>query len=225
MAQLILLDDEGEFREEVAEFLSEQGLEVSEVSCIQEFRELYARRGCDIAVIDRNLPDGDGMSLVTELRRAGARCGIVLFTARDASQERIAGYTLGADHYLTKPIRLDELGAILSSLARRLQAAPKWELNMATWDLRTPLGETHKLTGLESAFLNALADHPGKAVSRRDIVEALGKNFHAYDPRNLDALVKRLRQKVEGDGQTPLPVKTVHGVGYLLAAPLALVGS
>ena len=225
MAQLILLDDEGEFREEVAEFLSEQGLDVTEVGCIQEFRELYARQGCDIAIIDRNLPDGDGMSLVTELRQGGARCGIVLFTARDASQDRIAGYTLGADHYLTKPIRLDELGAILNSLARRLQATPKWELNAANWNLRTPQGDTHPLTGLESAFLSALAERPGKAVSRRDIVQALGKNFHTYDPRNLDALVMRLRQKVEGSGQTSLPVKTVHGVGYLLAAPLSLVGS
>lgn len=223
MAKLILLDDEGELREEVAEFLSEQGLDVIVASCIQEFRQIYAMQGCDIAIIDRMLPDGDGMDLVSELRQAGARCGIVIFSARDASQERITGYDFGADHYVTKPVRLVELGAIVSSLARRLQTTPKWELNIVSGCLRTPAGDNHKLTGQESAFLCALAQQPGKAMSRRDIVAALGKNFSAYDPRNLDALVKRLRNKVDTEGQAPLPVRTVHGAGYLLAVPLALV--
>ncbi len=222
MAKLILLDDEGELREELAEFLQEQGFSVVEAESIQAFRHLYEHQGCDIAIIDRMLPDGDGMTLVQELRDAGERCGIVLFTARDASQERISGYALGADHYLTKPIRLDELGAIVQSLARRLQSTPQWEVNTANSDLRTPSGHTLKLTGLEAAFLIAMSQQPGKPVSRRAIVEALGKNFSAYDPRNLDALVKRLRDKVNSQGDGQFPLKTVHGTGYVLTAPLAL---
>lgn len=224
MAQLILLDDESELREELAEFLQEQGFAVTEAGTLAEFRQLHGRQGCDIAVIDRMLPDGDGMALVGELRAAGERCGIVLFTARDASRERIAGYAQGADHYLTKPIRLEELGAIVQSLARRLQSTPNWELNTVSWVLRTPSGHLHKLTGLESAFLGALAEQTGKPVSRRALVEALGKNFSAYDPRNLDALIKRLRDKVNLDNENPLPIKTVHGMGYALTAPLALTG-
>lgn len=222
MAHLILLDDESELREELAEFLHEQGFQVTEAESIHGFRQRYGQHGCDIAIIDRMLPDGDGMTLVQELREAGERCGIVLFTARDASQERIAGYALGADHYLTKPIRLDELGAIVQSLARRLRATPNWELNTASSDLRTPSGHVLKLTGLESAFLVALAQQTGKPVSRRAIVEALGKNFCAYDPRNLDTLVKRLRDKVQSHGDDPLPLKTVHGTGYVLSTALAL---
>lgn len=224
MTQLILLDDEGELREELSEFLRGLGLAVLEAGNIQAFRQLYDQRGCDIAIIDRMLPDGDGMALVGELRERGERCGIVLFTARNASQERISGYALGADHYLSKPIRLDELGAIVQALARRLQSAPKWELNTVSWQLRTPSGQVHKLTGLESAFLGALAEQTGKPVSRRAIVQALGKNFSAYDPRNLDALVKRLRQKVSHAGDPPLPIMTMHGMGYSLTTTLALTG-
>lgn len=222
MAQLILLDDESELREELTEFLQELGFEVIEAESIQAFRHHFELQACDIAIIDRMLPDGDGMTLVKELREAGERCGIVLFTARNASEERISGYSLGADHYLTKPIRLDEIGAIVQSLARRIQATPNWELNTASSDLRTPSGHTLKLTGLEAAFLMTMSQQPGKPVSRRTIVEALGKNFCAYDPRNLDALVKRLRDKVNSQGDGQLPLKTVHGTGYVLTAPFAL---
>lgn len=224
MARLLLLDDEGELREELAEFLLNLGMEVTEVSCIAEFRLQFASSEFDIVVIDRMLPDGDGMDLVAELRQAGSRCGIILFTARDASHERIAGYAQGADHYLTKPLRLEELGAIVQSLARRLQTTPQWRLNTVSWTLCAPSGSEVQLTSQEACFLSALAQQPGKTISRRELVAALGKNFSAYDPRNLDALVKRLRGKVDEVAGTALPVKTTHGIGYVLAVPVALVG-
>lgn len=226
MVRLILLNDNGELREGLAAFLSAQGLDVIQVSCIQEFRQVFNQIGCQIAIIDRMLSDGAGMDLVSEVRNSGERCGIVLFTGEDAGYERISGYTLGVDHCVTKPVQFEELGAIIKSLNWRLQVAPKWELNVVNWTLKTPEGDTHKLTALEAAFLKVLATaEPDKIVSRREIVEALGKNFSAYDPRNLDALVKRLRQKTESTGNTVVPIKTVHGMGYLLSVPFYRVGS
>lgn len=224
MTRLILLDDEPDLREEMSEFFSGQGFDVTEASTIRDFWTAFRDQGCDIAVIDRMLPDGDGVDVVREMRDSQHACGIVVFTARDSSEEIIDGYRLGADHYLTKPIRMDELGAVVQSLARRLTVAPDWSLDTAHWRLLTPGGVELELTGQQAVFLAALSRARGRVVSRRELVAALGKNFSAYDPRNLDTLVKRLRQKVDEAGPHPLPVKTRHGAGYQMTVPMRLTG-
>ncbi|MFY8103377.1 MAG: response regulator transcription factor, partial [Ramlibacter sp.] len=120
MAHILLLDDEGELREEVGDFLRAAGHVVDEAGSIRQFRQYVPGRSYDVLIVDRALPDGEGLELVAELRGEGVRSGIVLFTARDASRDRITGYESGADHYLTKPIRLDELAAVVGALARRV---------------------------------------------------------------------------------------------------------
>lgn len=225
MTRLILLDDEPDLREEMLQFFVAQGFDVTEAGTIRDFWKSFREQGCDIAVIDRMLPDGDGLDVVRELREAQQACGIVVFTARDSSEEIIDGYRLGADHYLAKPIRLDELGAVVASLTRRLTVAPDWSLDIVHWKLQTPGSVELELTGQQAVFLEALARARGRVVSRRELVAALGKNFSAYDPRNLDTLVKRLRQKVDEAGPHSLPVKTRHGAGYQMTVPMRLTGA
>lgn len=224
MTRLILMEDERDLREEMAAYFVTLGLTVLEADSIRSFWQLFRVHGCDIAILDRMVPDGDGMDLVRELREGQHNCGLVMFTARDTSQDRIDGYRSGADHYLTKPIQLDELGAVVQSLARRLTAAPDWCLDVVGWKLFTPDNVEIELTGQQAVFLAALSRARGHLVSRRELVSALGKNFSSYDPRNLDALVKRLRQKVEVSSPHPLPVKTRHGAGYQMTVPLRLMG-
>ena len=220
MARILLVEDDRDLREEVADFLRGEGHEVREAGSRQEFRALMAEEPCDIALLDRRLPDGDGLDLIGEGRGAGWRCGFVLLTARDAAPERIAGYETGADHYLTKPVRLDELAVILKSLARRLHLDAPWRLHLALGLLHAPNGQRVELTGLETAFLAILGAHLHQPLDRRQIIQELGRDFLSYDQRNLDALLRRLRRKVREDAGADLPVQTRHGLGYVLVEAL-----
>ncbi len=220
MAHLLLLDDESELREEIADFLRGAGHEVDEAGSLRQFHQQFSADRHHIAVIDRALPDGDGLELVGELRRQDVRCGIVVFTARDGSQDRIQGYQNGADHYLTKPIRLEELAAVVQALAWRVAPGQNWRLHPAEWTLMTPEQQPVRLTALEHGLLQALARSPSRSLTRRQIVEGLGKDMASYDPRNLDALVLRLRRKVSETSSVPLPLRAVHGTGYALTQPL-----
>ncbi|MBP6807634.1 MAG: response regulator transcription factor [Chromatiaceae bacterium] len=224
MTNIILLEDDRELREEVADFLRGQGHEVREAGSKREFRTFQAEQPCEIAILDRRLPDGDGMNLIAEGHAAAWRCGFILVTARDAFRDRIEGYDVGADHYLTKPVRLDELAVILKSLARRLRLVPHWRLNLTLGLLHTPNGIRVELTGLEAAFLAVLGVHPNQPQDRRQLVLELGKDYRSYDSRNLDALLKRLRKKVRNASGLELPVQTRHGLGYMLVGLLRREG-
>lgn len=216
MATVILLDDEVDIRDEFAAYLRGLGHEVQTVGTIKQFLGLFVTQKPDIAVVDRSLPDGEGLDLVKEFRDQGVRCGVIMFTAKDSTQDRIDGFKSGVDHYLTKPVRLQELGAVVQSLTWRLQATASWRLVLATWELKAPGGVVIKLTAQESAFLQVLVEQAGQTVNRKKVVQSLGKNFADYDPRNLDVLLLRLRKKVAGATSAVFPVKTVHGAGYII---------
>jgi DNA-binding response OmpR family regulator len=223
MAKILLLDDELDLREEVSHFLTGRGHCVTEVGSIKQFQHFFVSANCDVAIIDRMLPDGDGIDLVSDLRAQNHRCGIVMFTARDASKDRILGYQNGVDHYITKPVRLDELSAIVESLIWRVQGQSGWRLKATDWVLISPKDQTIKLTSMEHAFLITLLKRPDKVHSRRFIADALGKDAVSYDERNLDALILRLRKKVSEMTSEPLPVKTVHSQGYTVTPAFTLV--
>ncbi|PUE37962.1 response regulator transcription factor [Limnohabitans sp. Hippo4] len=217
MIRVLVLDDERELREEVAAYLLGLGYAVTEVGSIKQFHQYFGPDKFDVLLIDRILPDGDGLDLVSELRAASVRCGIVMFTAKDGTKDRIEGFKTGADHYVSKPVRLDELGALIKVLAWRLSPMVEWRLDKNHWTLIEPGGSSIHLTTQEFDFLSILAKNRNKAVSRASILNQLGKNPEKADPRNLDALVLRLRKKIEEATSHPLPIKTVHGVGYMVS--------
>ena len=223
MSKILLLDDETDLREEVAEYLRNQGFTVDEAATLREFDHKTRMAQYDIVILDRLLPDGDSLDRVDDFRTQHPHCGVIMFTARDSSRDRISGYKMGADYYVTKPIRMDELSAIVLTLSRRVQAHQMWRLNSANWILTTPDNQSISLTGLEYIFMSVLAQHSPKAVSRRSLVEALGKSQDSYDPRNLDALVLRLRKKVAEATPSPLPLKTMHGAGYSLSHAFSVI--
>ena len=222
MAQILVLDDESEICEEIVFYLEQQGHQATQACSIATFNTSYDQQNPDIVLIDRMLPDGDGLEVVRHLRDKGQRCGVVMFTAKDGSQDRIEGYRCGADHYLTKPVRMQELGAVVQTLAWRLQVASPWMLNSITYLLRTPAKDRVQLNVSEAAFLVRLLQAQGKPVTRSDILLTLDKKPAAYDSRNLDMFVLRLKKKIADASDAPFPLKTVHGVGYCLLSGLAL---
>lgn len=216
MAQILVLDDETEICDEVASSLRNAGHEVRMAHTIASCRMHLMQRTADILIVDRMLPDGDGLELVTQLRQEGQRCAILVFTARDASQDRIEGYNKGADHYLTKPVRLEELNAVVESLVWRLRLRAEWLYNPDTNILKTPTKDQIRLTSTEGTIFKTLVSSVGHIVSRQEIVRALGKNEAAYDDRNLDVMVMRIKKKIASASPNPLTIKTVHGVGYCI---------
>ncbi|WP_158268399.1 response regulator transcription factor [Limnohabitans sp. Hippo4] len=217
----MLLDDEDDLREEVASFLKISGAyEVVQVATIRQFYQYFKSSSYDMVILDAALPDGDGFDVAREVLNHHPNCGVVMFTAKDSTRDRINGYGMGVDHYVTKPIRMDELLAILQSLERRICQTKVWQLNKAEWALRSPSGVLIPVSALEYKFLTILNVKSGASVSRRHIIEQLGKDSVSYDDRNLDALVLRLRRKVRTQTIEDFPLKTIHGSGYTLTMAL-----
>lgn len=220
MSDLILLEDEAVLREELSEFLSGCGYRVQAEASLEGFRSHYDPSRHALAVIDLGLPDGDGLTLIQELRSRGDRLGIVVLTARGSTRERVAGLDIGADYYLAKTSDLDELAATLAALSRRLPspgpatAEPAWVLELRPRRLLPPGCQPVALSEQDMLVLHTLMRGAGEIASRQQIVEALGEDYLSYDQRRLDTQMRRLRRKVDEACGLTLPINTARNAGY-----------
>ncbi|MBG6223113.1 DNA-binding response OmpR family regulator [Janthinobacterium sp. CAN_S1] len=223
MLNLILLEDEAVLRQELAEFLGDCGYRVTAVADMAAFHACYAPALHRIAVIDLGLPDGEGMLLVRALREQGRPIGIVVFTARGTTRDKVNGLSGGADYYLPKSADLDELAATLGALVRRLgesaaavSVAPvtAWVLELGPRRLLPPGGEAIALSQQDATVLHVLMAEPEHIVSRQQIVQSMDEDFLSYDQRRLDTQISRLRRKVEQACGMTLPINTARNAGY-----------
>lgn len=224
---LILLEDEPILRRELSEFLQAEGWQVEAVGSIKDFWQRYDAVLHRIAIIDLNLPDGDGMELIRQLRAEGNRIGIVVLTARGSNADRLVGLVDGADYYIPKIADLDEIAATLMALLRRINLIfPRqvsWLLEQGLRQLTPPGHKAISLSQQDFLVLNALMSEAGNIVSRQDIVIALGEDFLQYDQRRLDTQMRRLRRKVEEAANISLPVNTIRNTGYCFFAAATLI--
>jgi len=217
MATIMLLEDEQDLREEIADFLACRGHRVLQASCLAEFAPVVLQ--ARIALLDVMLPDGSGFDAVRMIRQRSARTGIVMLTALGTIDDRVTGLGAGADHYLVKPFRLLELQAVIDALLRRV--GRDWVFDAAHGSLLSPGNAALELSTQEAALIGLLARSAGRPVSRRQIVEALGQEWATYDLRRLDTLVSRLRLRWQRDnGGQELPLKTLHREGYAFGEPI-----
>ena len=210
MARIALLEDESALREELAAFLHKRGHTPLEAGTLAEFWPLMPT--ADLAIIDLMLPDGSGFEAAALMREAVPCAGIIMLTARSATEDKLQGLYGGADHYLVKPFRLLELMAIVDALLRRVGAG--WRLAVEDRRLISPEGFSSALSAAEATLLDLLATHPQRMVSRRELVEALGYDWLSYDLRRLDKLVSRFRSRWLAESGQELPLKTEYGQGF-----------
>ncbi|QNH20132.1 DNA-binding response regulator [Xanthomonas sp. GW] len=223
MGEVILLEDEPVLREELGEFLEDLGYATTCAASVREFWQRFDPLRHGLAVIDVGLPDGSGLDLIGELRQGAQRLGIVVFSARNTSRDRVAGLDIGADHYLGKGADLDELAATLAALGRRLGLQNAcWMLELGAARLNVPDAPSVPLSHQDLLVLKCLMSRAGESVGHREIAEALGANFLDHDRRRLDTQMYRLRRRVEEISGRPLPVKTLRNSGYRFHAPAAL---
>lgn len=221
MVDLILLEDEPTLREEIAEFLESRGYEATCAASMAEFEQLFDPGRHRVAIIDIGLPDGNGLQLIERLRATGLSLGIIVFSARGTSSDKIAGLDVGADHYLGKGCDLDELASTLSALAKRLDLRPRerWRLELGARRLHAPSAPPVALSSQEAAMLHCLMRQAGTVVGYQEISRALGAPARDDEQQRLDAQMSRLRRKIQDDCGQILPVKMLRNRGYCFYSP------
>jgi two-component system response regulator PhoP len=218
-----LVDDDGDFREEMVFGLTRLGLDIHGFRNAPDLYRAYAAKSADIVIIDIGLEGEDGLSIAAHLRAAGS-VGIIMATARGSVDDRVDGLQKGADAYLVKPIDLRELAATVFALNQRLDRpkassshpSPEWALVEGGWVLRDGLGHRLRLTTSEHRFLGRLFRERGKTVERRALAEAMGEDVHDFNYARLDILASRLRRRAEKSNML-IPLHTVRGTGFAFA--------
>jgi two-component system, OmpR family, copper resistance phosphate regulon response regulator CusR len=222
--RVLLVEDDDTLRESATAYLRASGFAVDPAATGKMARELAAVSPYDAVVLDVRLPDDDGFALCTAFRRRTPAPRILMATARDGVDDRIAGLDLGADDYLVKPYALGELVARVRALLRRPDNAAPTMLQVADLVLDPATREARRssraisLTTKEFAVLEVLMRASGRVLTREYIGEhAWDDNF---DPMSnvIDVYVARLRRKIDGPDD-PVLLTTVRGVGYRLAPP------
>jgi DNA-binding response OmpR family regulator len=219
---ILFIEDEVPFREALCDICNLEGFAASGVGSIQSFRAWRHTHRCDVLVVDRNLPDGDGLQAVA-LHRADNDGPVIVLTARGQLDERLQGLNADADYYLHKPVAPQELVALLHRLERKAPQAqadaPPWLIDEAAWHLHRPDGSVVELTRNEVQVLACFVEHPGVPKNKADLIVSLGCEPDKYDPRRLEVLMRRLRNKIEASGCS-FPLSTIYGVGYSFNARL-----
>ena len=227
---VLIVEDDEVARTKLAGYLETAGHRVSEAVDGQGLRQVMLGDPVDLVLLDINLPGEDGLDL-TRFIRANSDVGIILVTGRTDDVDRIVGLEIGADDYITKPFNPRELLARVKTLLRRTTArAPSvpesktfagWRFDSRSRRLVSPEGDRVALTRAEFELLNALIAHPGTVLTRERLLGCI--THRTWDPgdRTVDVLVRRLRQKLESDPQSPELIITVHGEGYMFAAEVS----
>jgi two-component system OmpR family response regulator len=218
--RLLLVEDDAPLAAGLAATLRLGGYAVDPVSTAADARAAVAVQTFDAVILDLNLPDGDGLTLLREWRHRRVRLPVLILSARDAVEDRVTGLDLGADDYLTKPFDLPELEARLRVLIRRGQGA--WDssiaelgpLSLDTAARRATLsGVDMGLTAREFALLRMLVLRSGQIQPKEALIARLTDFEQDMSANALDILVHRLRKKLAGSG---LGIRTLRGLGYLL---------
>lgn len=226
MTHILIVEDEARLRKDLADFLELTGFTAQGVATAQELRQALADGSAPaVIILDVGLPDGNGFELAAEIRKSQG-CGIIMLTALSDSDDRIRGFESGADIYLVKHSTLREIEAAIRSLLRRTgeqpaaagAAADRWVLDGTSWMLTAPNLRSLKLTATEFAFLNILCRRHGEICQREGLMETVARPRSNFDNRHLDAVVSRLRRKLEEHTSLPAPIKVVYGVGYTFTA-------
>jgi DNA-binding response OmpR family regulator len=237
--KVLIVEDEPDIARLVREHLADIGCDAVIAGNGARARALFAAGDVALVVLDRMLPDSDGLALCREFRQADATLPILMLTAKSTELDRVVGLEVGADDYLAKPFSVAELVARVRALFRRVdalgQAAPvddaeprvvHGELVIDVPRRRVSVaGREVDLTAREFDLLLFFARHPGRVFSRMQLLDKVwGYNHEGYE-HTVNSHINRLRAKIEPEPSAPRYVLTVWGVGYRFAENPAAEGA
>jgi two-component system OmpR family response regulator len=232
---IFLVDDEAPAREMVGDYLKMHGFAVTLCEGGKSLRSAIEVNVPDLVVLDLNMPEEDGLSIIRDLK-SRINVPVIMLTATASPIDRVVGLELGADDYIAKPCELRELMARIRSVLRRsipvkaaaaetpaakakdqlVRFGTKW-LDLEAQALRDDEGNEHPLTASEFGLLKVFAANPKRVLSRERLLElANARDSEAFD-RAVDLRIMRIRRKIEPDPAKPAVIRTIRGGGYLFS--------
>lgn len=219
--RILLVEDHKRLADTIVEGLSGFGFGVDAFGAAEDGLTAKKSVDYDAIVLDLGLPDRDGMDVLTELRRADGVTPVLILTARDGIDDRVAGLDRGADDYLLKPFAMKELAARLRALLRRPGRVLGSVLDLGNLSFDTSMrqvkvsGKTIAVSRREVAALELLMRRAGEVVSKKSLEDVLYGLTSDVNPNAVEAVISRLRKRLESAGAEG-EIHTLRGIGYLL---------
>jgi two-component system OmpR family response regulator len=215
--RILIVEDEPNLSRQLRTTLEGAGYAVDVAADGEEGQYLGENESYDAVILDLGLPEVDGLTVLDRWRRGGRRMPVLVLTARDTWSDKVAGLDAGADDYMTKPFRSEELIARLRALIRRSSGNASSELiagdvRLDTRSGRVTLnGEPVKMTAQEYKLLSYLMHHKGKVVSRTELIEHIYDQDFDRDSNTIEVFITRIRKKLGAE-----LISTIRGLGYSL---------
>ena len=220
--RVLVLEDEPALRETIARQFRDEGFTIDEAGDGVEGEFAGLEYPIDLAVVDLGLPGRSGLDAIRAWRKAGRNFPVLILTARDSWQEKVAGLDAGADDYVTKPFRFEEVLARVQALLRRSGgwSQPLIQCGAVALDTRAQevrvAGDKIELTAFEYRLLEYLMLRAGQVVSKAELTEKLYEQDFERDSNTIEVFIGRLRRKLDPDNRHQ-PIETLRGRGYRIA--------
>ncbi|MGQ0658128.1 MAG: response regulator transcription factor [Chromatiales bacterium] len=222
-ALILLVEDDPAMRLGIEDNLLIEGFNVVSTSNCRDAHEAVQRKNPQLIILDRMLPDGDGVSLCRDLRAEGFRQPIIMLTAKGEEMDRVIGLESGADDYVVKPFSLRELLARINAHIRRT-GGPEQDGWLCVGAAQVDFGRHRivrdsqdvEISSRELELLRFLVARRGQVVSRETLLQEVWGRPHDVVTRTVDNFIVRLRKKIEPEPANPRYLLTVHGCGYKL---------
>ncbi len=223
---LLIIEDDPQLNVGLSMFLETEGFQVDLADDGDEgLRLAVSLPGYDLIILDANLPGRTGFEVLREMRVQGVSTPVLMLTGLGAHEDKMRGFELGADDYLTKPFATEVLLARINAIVRRTQAVPEeamgvYQVGGLLVDLPagavTRDGEVMDLTDLEFKLLRYLILHRGRTATREQILRDVWRLPSTVETRTIDRHVNALRSIMDGEDEDTWPIKSVYGIGYKL---------
>ncbi|MGB7404803.1 MAG: response regulator transcription factor [Pacificimonas sp.] len=218
--RILIVEDEPTLGQQLKETLEGTGYAVDLAQDGEDGHFLGETESYDAAILDLGLPEMDGLTILDRWRKADITMPVLVLTARDSWSDKVAGLDSGADDYLGKPFKMEELIARLRALIRRSAGLASSELEAGDVRLDTRSGRVTKggspvrLTAQEYKLLSYLMHHKGKVVSRTELIEHIYDQDFDRDSNTIEVFITRIRKKLGAE-----LIETIRGLGYTLDDP------
>ncbi|MGY8932235.1 MAG: response regulator transcription factor [Flavobacteriales bacterium] len=219
--KILLVEDESSLSKLVVKYLSDNSYLCTHVSRLKSARELLKKNSYNTVLLDLGLPDGDGLSLIKEIKQKDYTCGVIIISAKDGLNNKVEGLDLGADDYLTKPFFMPELNARVKSLIRRLNFEGNNEiligaLKVIPDQMRLIINDCDvELTNTEFNLLLYFTSNKNRVLSKTNLAEYMSSKYFDYGFSDdvIYGHIKNLKKKLDKSG-APDYIKNIYGVGY-----------
>lgn len=228
---IYILEDDADIANVLTRTLKDEGFSIEAFPRKGSFLNQFKRKKPDLCLVDLTLPDGDGLSVITEFLRTN-RIPSIVVTGKSGLTDKIIGLEVGADDYVVKPFEPRELVARVRAVLRRNRffddqevtnvektaTFADWTVDFQSCSLTSEDGETTELSAAETRLLEVLLKSAGRVLSRSQLMDHIQSSDEDPLDRSVDARISRLRKRLRDDPKSPKLVRTVYGAGYIFSA-------